>query len=345
MWIQRAHLKELLAKFLRDKFKRSREIEESCSDAYEFDLKSPRASAPQSSPEYAPESPPACAPESPPTYAPQCPPIWMPASAPESVPKKSLPLLACGCGCAVFVVLITVFGFGFYRYVIKSTPSPSPTPAPSSTPLPANTVSLRLTPEGPSRISANEQVPIGITISLEGQPDDNPVLLDGTRQYLVATRLQPGAFEVSADYLKARENVLKAGLPVKWHWIVAPKLDRLGAQKISFDTDVYDQTTKQRLGSRSLIATIEVENPIGLPNWVVYALPLVGLVALIPISTIIGTDVSNRLKERRECKRKLEDEKRLGEKAISPLKQDSPKSQPSTHAKKKNKKPPKKPRI
>jgi hypothetical protein len=160
--------------------------------------------------------------------------------------------------------------------------------------------SLQVVPEAPTCIHANEQVPLSITVALAQAPAGLDALpLDEHREYLVATRLQPGAMDVSSDLLKPREDLLKAGVPVKWLWIIAPKLDRLGNQKIAFDTEVYDPERKVKFGTRSVLATIEVVNAFGLPNWfVIIAVTLGGV-----LGVIVGADVTNRLKERREAAR------------------------------------------
>jgi hypothetical protein len=211
----------------------------------------------------------------------------------------------------IILVLLIVFLVPPAYRIVRDGPGGYPTPHPTPVVTSGETVALRLTPDGPNRISANQQVPIGVTISLENQyVDDEPVLLQRGEQYLISTRLQPGAFDVAAEYLKPREDILSASGPVKWNWIIAPKLDRLGAQQIAFDTEIFDQNRQKRLGQRSLIATIEVENPIGLPSWLVYLMPFVGLAALIPIGNFISAEISNRLKEKREQKRKDEEEAR-----------------------------------
>ncbi len=224
-----------------------------------------------------------------------------PSSMSRRIPRPLLWTL-CGLGTLAGLALLA------WLFILKGQPSSPPMATlPPSLPPPglANPYSLRVTPDGPPKIHSNEQVPIWITVSLEKAPaGSDPLFLDGTQPYLVAGSIQPGAFDVSSEYLKPRKDQLKVGTPVKWLWIVAPKLDRLGEQKIAFDTEVYDPTGKTKYGSRFLIATIEVNNPLGLPMWLVYLGSVLGLLGLSSFGSFIATEISNRLKERREHARK-----------------------------------------
>jgi hypothetical protein len=229
--------------------------------------------------------------------------ILLPPAAPMSRRKpRALLWTLCGLGTLVGLALVV------WLLALKGQPSSPPTATlpPSLPPLGVVSLySLRVTPDGPSKIHSNEQVPIWITVSLEKTPaGSDPLFLDGTQPYLVAGSIQPGAFDVSSEYLKPRKDQLKVGTPVKWLWIVAPKLDRLGEQKIAFETEVYDPTEKTKYGSRFLIANIEVNNPLGLPMWLVYLGPVLALLGLIPFGSFIATEISSRLKERREQARR-----------------------------------------
>jgi hypothetical protein len=172
---------------------------------------------------------------------------------------------------------------------------------------PENILSLKVTPDGPGKIYSNQQVPIGVIISLESAPlGQTSLLLDGTRGYFVTTTFQHGAFDVSSDYRKPREDILKAGAPVKWSWIIAPKLDRLGEQQIVFDTEVFDETKTRMLGRTSVTAAVDVHYPVPIPIWLVYIGPMLSFAALIPLGQLASTEISNRLKERREYRRQQE---------------------------------------
>jgi hypothetical protein len=167
-------------------------------------------------------------------------------------------------------------------------------------------LSFRVTPDGPSKIYSNQQVPIGVILSLESAPlGQTSLLLDGTLSYFVATSFQHGAFDVSSDYRKPREDILRAGAPLKWSWIIAPKLDRLGEQQVIFDTEVFDEAKTRMLGRISVTAAVDVRYPIPVPAWLVYFAPMLGLLGLIPLGQFVSTEISNRLKERRDYKRQL----------------------------------------
>jgi hypothetical protein len=164
---------------------------------------------------------------------------------------------------------------------------------------------LSLSPTGPSEVRANEQVPIILHASITSpatKSEDLP--LPGRRDYLLATQIQPGAFEVSPELLKVRREKLNPDQPIEWVWILAPKLDRLGEQRIAFDTDVFDREGIIKLGSRTLIATIKVKNPLGLPIWLVYCSPILGILGVIPIGSFALNWISDRLREKRESNRK-----------------------------------------
>ena len=165
---------------------------------------------------------------------------------------------------------------------------------------------LSIVAEGPERIYSHQQVPIGITASLGHHPiGEANLLLDGGREYLLVTTLQPGAFDASSDS-RVSEDVLRVSTPVRRSWIIAPQLNRIGEQHIIVDVDIHD-SAKKKLSTVPVKMLIDVQYPIPVPVWLVYLAPFVGFLALvpalIPIGQFFSTDLANRLKEGRELKK------------------------------------------
>jgi hypothetical protein len=136
-------------------------------------------------------------------------------------------------------------------------------------------------------------------------------------------RLQPGSFLISSStgsWEKKQLKILDVGYKSRdsnnkdaasrkpqmveaegsWTWVLVPQLDRYGKQQIVLEAITYDSQDNQINLINPQIRVIQVENPLGIPSWLIYSMTIIGGALTLPLVTWVYQEVSLRLKERRE---------------------------------------------
>jgi hypothetical protein len=173
---------------------------------------------------------------------------------------------------------------------------------------------------GPKTIHSNEQVAVTAKLELEEHPeipknnDNGSDTVANTTfgiesptksgEYNTTARIQPGSFGISPDLAGWREKQRVAkNKPAEWNWIIVPQLERLGIQTIGFEAMILDERSIL-LKDTSLITTIQVVGPTGMPSWLGYFATGLGSLLGVPLWFWLYQEISLRLKEKREAQRK-----------------------------------------
>ena len=205
--------------------------------------------------------------------------------------------------------------------------------------------------EGPESVRANESFTLKANLEVKlveenskkrlelirphDRPDDHGVLPDKPTELYASMRLQPGTFVISnsaGNWEKQQLQILRVEYDSKdstrpaselrrpqlvqaegnWVWVLVPQLDRYGKQQMVVEAIAYDSQGNPISFLKRMTQTIQVENPLGIPSWLIYFLSIVGGVLTLPFVTWVYQEVSLRLREKREVGRSARKALRIG---------------------------------